>query len=186
LRDDLTPDDFVPIEQALKRLPYFEPSSGFADRVMARVTRFQDVAAPGRINPVAREQVVRMPELVPQRDEVVHYLRRPLPVRVAAIALLGSAAVTMSVIALIAVFRLDLFMLVMNVFGEQGLGFLAVLGNQAAAAVLGDTAVGYLDAAGSLAGVAMTASFAVGAVGATTFLRAAASAPSAYTTRKAA
>jgi hypothetical protein len=185
LRDDLTPDDFVHIEQALKRLPYFEPSAGFADRVMTRVTRFDDVAAPGRINPVARERVVRMPELVPQRDdEVVHYLRRPLPVRVAAIALLGSAAVTMSVIALIAVFRLDLFMLVINTFGEQGLGFLAVLGNQAAAAVLGDTAVGYLDAAGSVAGVAMMASFAVGAVGATTFLRAASSAPS--ITRKAA
>ena len=47
MRDDLTPDDFVPIEQALKRLPYFEPSADFADRVMARVTRFQDVAAPG-------------------------------------------------------------------------------------------------------------------------------------------
>lgn len=185
MRDDLTPDDFVPIEQALKRLPYFEPSAGFADRVMARVTRFQDVAAPGRINPVVRERVVRMPELVPQRDDdVVHYLRRPLPVRVAAIALLGSAAVTMSVIALIAVFRLDLFMLVMNTFGEQGLGYLAVLGNQAAATVLGDTAVGYLDTAGSLAGVAMMASFAVGAVGATTFLRAASSAPS--ITRKAA
>ena len=185
MRDDLTPDDFVPIEQALKRLPYFEPSAGFADRVMARVTRFQDVAAPGRINPVARERVVRMPELVPQRDDdVVHYLRRPLPVRLAAIALLGSAAVTMSVIALIAVFRLDLFLLVMNTFGEQGLGYLAVLGNQATATVLGDTAVGYLDTAGSLAGVATMASFAVGAVGATTFLRAASSAPS--ITRKAA
>lgn len=185
MRDDLTPDDFVPIDQALKRLPYFEPSAGFSDRVMARVTRFQDVAAPGRINPVVRERVVRMPELVPHRDDVVvHYLRRPLPVRVAAIALLGSAAVTMSVIALIAVFRLDLFMLVINAFGEQGLGFLAVLGNQTAAAVLGDTAVGYLDAAGSVAGVATMASFAVGAVGATTFLRAASSAPS--ITRKAA
>ena len=172
MRDDLSPDELGPIEQALKRLPYFDPSPGFADRVMGRVTRFQAMAAPGSIQPVTR---VRMPELVPQREEVVHYMRRPLPVRLAATALLASAAVTMSVIALIAVFRIDLFMLVFNTFGGQALGFLSILGDEAAAAVLGETGLGYVQSAGSLAGVATLATFAVGAIGATAVLRAAAS-----------
>jgi hypothetical protein len=181
LRDDLSPEDFAPIEQALKRLPYFDPSPGFADRVMARVTRFQPVAAPGVINPPSRQHVVRMPELTPQRDEIVHYMRRPLPVRLAATALLASAAVTMSVIALIAVFRLDLFLFVAQTFGEQALGFMALLGDQAAASVLGDTALGYVQTAGSAAGIATIGTFVLGAVAATAVLRAAAS-----TTRKAA
>lgn len=177
MRDDLTPADFAPIEQALKRLPYFDPSPGFADRVMAGVTRFQAVAAPGAIVP--REHRTPMPELVPQREEVVHYMRRPLTVRVAATALLASAAVTMSVIALIAAFRLDLFLFVVRVFGEQALGFMSLLGSQVAGSVLGDTALGYVQAAGSAAGAATIGTFVLGAVAATAVLRAS-------TTRKAA
>jgi hypothetical protein len=115
-----------------------------------------------------------MPELVPQRDEVVHYMRRPLPVRVVATALLASAAVTMSLIALMAVFRPDLVMLVIGTFGDQALGFLTALGNQTATTVLGDTGVGYVETAGSLAGIATMATFAAGALGATAVLRAAA------------
>jgi len=154
----------------MKRLPYFDPSPGFPDKVMARVTRFQAVAAPGYIQPVPR---VRMPELVPQRDEVVHYMRRPLPVRVVATALLASAAVTMSLIALMAVFRPDLVMLVVSTFGDQALGFLTILGNQTATTVLGDTGVGYVRTAGSLAGIATMATFAAGALGTAAVLSAA-------------
>ena len=180
MRDDLSPEESARIEQALKRLPYFDPSPGFADRVMARVTRFEHAAAPGQIVPVPR--VVRMPELVQQEDaDVVHYMRRPLPVRVAATALLASAAVTMSVIALFAVFRLDLFVFVVRVFGEQALGFLALFGSEAAGSVLGDTALGYAQAAGTFAAIATFATFGIGALGATAVLRAAAS-----NTRKAA
>jgi hypothetical protein len=87
----------------------------------------------------------------------------------------------MSLIALMVVFRPDLFMLVVGAFGDEALGFLAILGNQTAATVLGDTGLGYVQAAGSLAGIATMASFAIGALGATQVLRAAAS-----TTRKAA
>jgi hypothetical protein len=87
----------------------------------------------------------------------------------------------MSLVALMVVFRPDLFMLVVGAFGDQALGFLAILGNQTAAAVLGDAGLGYVQAAGSLAGIATMASFAMGALGATAVLRAAAS-----TTRKAA
>jgi len=169
LRDDFAPDELA-LEQALKRLPYFDPSPDFSDKVMARVTRFQAVAAPGFIQPVPR---VRMPELVPQREHVVHYMRRPLPVRVVATALVASAAVTMSLIALMAVFRPDLVMLVISTFGDQALGFLTVLGNQTASTVLGDTGVAYVRAEGSLAGLATMATFAAGALGATAVLRAA-------------
>jgi hypothetical protein len=172
VREDPSPEQLARVEQALKRLPYFDPSPGFADRVMARVTRFQPVAAPGQIIPLPREERVRMPELVAQREEVVHYMRRPLPVRLAAMALLGSAAVTMSLIALIAVFRIDLFLFVANVFGDQALGYLAVLGNQVAASTLGDTAFGYV-ASGSAMGAATIGTFALGAIAATAVLRAA-------------
>jgi hypothetical protein len=171
LRDERTPDDFVKIEQALKRLPYFDPSPGFADRVMARVTRFQPLAAPGSIEPVRR---VPMPELAPQRDDVVHYLRRPLPVRIAAMALVGSAAVTMSVIILIAAMRPDLFVFVAQIFGGQAFGFLAALGNEVAGSVLGDAGLSYVQAA-SVAGAAIIGTFVLGAAGATALLRAAAS-----------
>ena len=170
MRDDFTPDELAPIEQALKRLPYFDPSPGFSDRVMARVTRFQVHAAPGSIQPAPR---VRMPELVQQRDEVVHYMRRPLPVRVVATALLASAAVTMSLVALMAVFRPDLVMLVVGAFGDQALGFLAVLGNEAGSTVLGDTGLTYVRTAGSVAGIATMATFAIGALGASAVIRAA-------------
>lgn len=179
MRDDLTPADFAKIEQALERLPYFDPSPGFADKVMARVTRFQAVAAPGQIVP--REHRTPMPELMPQREDVVHYMRRPLTVRVAATALLASAAVTMSMIALIAAFRMDLFLFVVRAFGDQALGFMAVLGNEVVGSVLGDTALGYVQSAGSAAGAATIGSLVVGAAAATAVLRAAAS-----TTRKAA
>jgi len=178
LRDEQTPDDFVQIEQALKRLPYFDPSPGFADRVMARVTRFQPVAAPGSIQPVPR--VVRMPELSPQRDEVVHYMRRPLPVRLVAMALVGSAAVTMSVMFLIVAMRPDLFLLVAQTFGGDALGFLAAMGNGVAGSVLGDTGLAYVQSP-SVAGAATIGMFVLGGAGATAVLRAAAT-----TTRKAA
>jgi hypothetical protein len=113
-----------------------------------------------------------MPELVPQREEVVHYMRRPLPVRLTAMALVGSAAVTMSLIALIGVFRPDLFLFVASVFGGEALGYLAVLGNQVAGSVLGETAVEYV-ASGSALGAATIGTFALGAITATAVLRAA-------------
>ena len=172
MREEQTPDDFVDIEQALKRLPYFDPSPDFADKVMARVTRFQAVAAPGSIQPVPR--AVRMPELVQQRDEVVHYLRRPLPVRLVAMALVGSAAVTMSVVVLIAAMRPDLFLFVAQIFGGQALSFMAALGNGVAGSVFGDAGLGYVQA-GSLAGAATIGTLVLGAAGATAVLRAAAS-----------
>ena len=173
MREDLSPEQLARIEQALKRLPYFDPSPGFADKVMARVTRFKHVAAPGQIVPLPREQRIRMPELVPQRDEVVHYMRRPLPVRLAAMAVVGSAALTMSLIAILGVFRPDLFLFVASVFGDSALGYLALLGNQVASSVLGETAVGYV-ASGSPLGIATIGSFAVGAIATTAVLRAAA------------
>jgi len=122
-----------------------------------------------------------MPELVPEREEVVHYMRRPLPVRVVATALLASAALTMSIIAITAFFRPDLMLLVINAFGDQSLGFLTVLARNTAAGVLGDAGYSYVSTAGSLAGIATMTTFAAGAFGATAVLRATAS-----STRKAA
>ena len=85
----------------------------------------------------------------------------------------GGFAATMSLIALIAVFRPDLFLFVASVFGESALGYLALLGNQVAGSVLGETALGYV-ASGSALGAAVIGSFSVGAIATTALLRAAA------------
>jgi hypothetical protein len=176
---DDTPQDFLPIEQALKRLPYHAPSPDFSDRVMARVTRFQHLQlVPSALPSVQRP---RFPELASLPTEIVHYARRPLPVRMAAMALMASAAVTMAVVLLFAVFQLDLFVVIARVFGEGAVGFLTALASTTATNVLGESTVAYLSAAGPGAVVATIGMFALGAAGAAAGLRAAASA-----TRKAA
>ncbi len=176
--DDSTPEDFIAIEQALKRLPYHAPSPDFSDRVMARVTRFQHLhLVPSEFAAIRP----RLPELASLPTEVVHYARRPLPVRLAATALVASAAITMAVVLLFAVFELDLFVVVARVFGEGAVGFLSALASTTATSVLGESTVAYLSAAGPTAIAATIGMFALGAVGAAAGLRAAASA-----TRKAA
>jgi hypothetical protein len=176
---DDTPQDFLPIEQALKRLPYHAPSPDFSDRVMARVTRFQHLQlVPSATPAIARP---RLPELASLPTDIVHYQRRPLPVRLAAIALVASAAITTAAVLLFAVFELDLFVVVARVFGEGAVGFLSALASTTAASVLGENTVAYVATAGPGAVVATIGMFALGAAGAAAGLRAAASA-----TRKAA
>jgi hypothetical protein len=178
LNDD-TPQDFLAIEQALKRLPYHAPSADFSDRVMARVTRFQHLQlVPSALPSVARP---RLPELASLPTEVVHYARRPLAVRMVALALVASAAITTAAVLLFAAFELDLFVVIARVFGEGAVGFLSALASTTATSVLGESTVAYLSTAGPGAAAATIGMFALGAAGAVAGLRVAASA-----TRKAA
>ena len=177
--NDDTPQDFIAIEQALKRLPYHAPSADFADRVMARVTRFQHLQLVPSQAPVIQRP--RLPELASLPTEIVHYQRRPLVVRFAAAALIASAAITVSVVLLFAVFQLDLFVVIARVFGEGAVGFLTALASSTATSVLGEPTIAYLSTAGPGAVVATIGMFALGAAAAGGVLRAASS-----STRKAA
>jgi len=160
----------------MKRLPSFAPSAHFADEVMARVR----VDAAEQFAPVVRPRFVPapVPAYVPEPvrpASPAHYFPRSIPARIAAIALLGTISVTMSLVTLVAMFNLDLFVFVARVFGEGAVAFLASLGAEAATTATA-TAASTATAAGTAAGAAAIGSFAIGVVAATSGLRKAAAA----------
>ncbi len=176
MTDDYSDEEFAPIAAAMKRLPYFEPSSHFADRVIARV----NIAQPARVA-VAREsypvrhRAAPLPHAsAPHIGRTAPYFPRSLPARIAAVALLASLSVTMSAVALMAMFQMDLFVFVAQVFGEGTIAFLASLAADVGSAAAG-TVAGSAATAGTASGLAVIGSFAAGAIAATAGLRAAAS-----------
>lgn len=176
MTDDSLDEEFAPIAAAMKRLPYFEPSPQFAERVMARVR----IAGRNNLPQVVEAPPVRSRtwEMAPAPADApvpVYYFPRSLPARIAAVALLASLSVTMAAVTLFAMFQMDLFVLVARVFGEGAIGFLATLGADGVATVSGISASAGA-AAGTLAGLAIAGSFAGGAIAATAGLRAAAAA----------
>lgn len=179
MTDDTTPEEFAPIAAAMKRLPYFAPSPHFADRVMARVHVAPGAQVPAIVKAAPVSYPARRPIVVaePARPAAhpAHYFPRSIPARIAAVALLGSLTVTMSLVALISMFQIDLLVLVARVFGEGAIGFLAALGADAAATAT-TSAAGSAAAAGTVTGAAVIGSFAAGLIAATAGLRAAASA----------
>jgi len=176
LIDDYSDEEFEPIAAAMKELPYFAPSPHFADKVMSRVR------IPGAANvPVAAQQrpvspgyiapPVRRETYVPVRPD----LRRSIPARIAATALVATFGTAVAAILLVSVFNVDLFVLVARVFGQGAIGFMAGLAADATSSV-GATAATTTAAATTTVGIAVIGSFAAGAVLATAGLRAAASA----------
>lgn len=176
MTDDYSDEEFAPIAAAMKRLPYLEPSPHFSESVMARV----NIAQPARIAVAAESYPVRRrpPPLqrasTPQMVRTAHFFPRSLPGRIAAVALLASLSVTMSTVALIAMFQMDLFVFVAQVFGEGTIAFLSSLAADAGTAAAGITA-GSAAAVATASGLAVIGSFAAGAIAATAGLRAAAS-----------
>jgi hypothetical protein len=108
--------------------------------------------------------------MVPQTD-----LRRSLPARIAAASLVAAVGVTMSVVALVTIFNLDLFVLVSRIFGPSTMAFLSGLATEASTTA-GATATSVAASAGTATGMAVIGSFAAGAVAATAALRVAATA----------
>lgn len=159
----------------MKDLPYFAPSPQFADKVMARVR----VPGAAQVPSLADTLVVqprysprierRAPAMVPQTS-----LRRSIPARIAAAGLVASLGVTMTVVALVTFFDLNLFVLVSRIFGQSTMTFLAGLASESAATA--SATAGSFAAAGTATGMAVIGSFAAGAFAATAALRAAASA----------
>lgn len=102
-------------------------------------------------------------------------IRRSIPARIAATALATSLGVTMTAVALVVFFDLNLFVLVSRIFGASTMTFLATLASDATASATA-TAASTAAAAGTGTGIAVVGSFAAGLVAATAALRAASSA----------
>ena len=176
MTDYFSEEEFAPIAKAMKDLPYFAPSPQFADKVMAqvRIPGAQSVPAlaerrviqPSYSAPIER----RSPAMVPQTS-----LRRSIPARIAAASLVAAVGVTMSIVALVTFFNLDLFVLVSRIFGPSTMTFLSGLATEASTTAT-TTAASAAASAGTATGVAVIGSFAAGALAATAALRAAATA----------
>jgi hypothetical protein len=174
--DNFPEEEFAPLAKAMKELPYFAPSPQFAEKVMARVrvpgaVRVPAVADRRSIEPAWTAPIERRsPTPVPQTN-----YRRSIPARIAAATLVASLGVTMTVVALVTLFDLNLFVLVSRIFGQSTMAFLASLTSEAAATAAATASSGAA-AAGTMTGMAVMGSFAAGAVAATAALRAAATA----------
>ncbi len=176
MTDDFSDTEFAPIAAAMKELPYFAPSPLFADKVMSRVRIAGAVplpvvaqtraVAPGYIAPPIRRQ-----PYVPVATD----LRRSIPARLAATALVASFGAVVTAVVLVSVFNIDLFVLLTRVFGEGAMGFLAGLAADASTSATA-TVAGSSAALGTAAGAAVVGSFVAGAAIATAGLRAAATA----------
>jgi hypothetical protein len=176
LTDYFSEEEFAPIAKAMKDLPYFAPSPQFADKVMAHVrvpgaVQVPVVADRRAVQPAWSAPIERRsPTPVPQTN-----YRRSIPARLAAAGLVASVGVTMTVVALITLFDVNLFLLVSRIFGQSTMAFLAGMASDVTATA-GATAAGGAAAAGTATGMAVIGSFAAGAVAATAALRAAATA----------
>ena len=176
MTDYFPEEEFAPIAKAMKDLPYFAPSPQFADKVMARVripgaVRVPVVADRRSIEPAWTAPIERRsPTPVPQTN-----YRRSIPARIAAATLVASLGVTMTVVALVTFFDLNLFVLVSRIFGQSTMAFLASMASDATATAAATASSGAA-AAGTTTGMAVIGSFAAGAVAATAALRAAATA----------
>ena len=176
MTDYFDEDEFAPIAKAMKDLPYFAPSSQFADKVMAHVRipgvqQVPTIAERRAIQPAYSAPVERRaPAMVPQTN-----LRRSIPARIAAASLVAAVGVTMSLVALVTFFNLDLFVLVSRIFGPSTMAFLSGLATEASTTAT-TTAAGAAASAGTATGIAVIGSFAAGAVAATAALRVAATA----------
>jgi hypothetical protein len=176
LTDNYPEDEFTAIEGALKQLPYFAPSPDFADKVMARVrihgaAQVPAIADRQAIQPAWSAPIERhAPSPVPQTD-----YRRSIPARLAAASLVAALGVTMTAVVLVAIFDVNLFVLVSRIFGQGTVAFLASMVSGTSSSVA-TTASGAAASAGTATGIAAIGSFAAGAAVATAALRAAASA----------
>jgi hypothetical protein len=176
LIDDYSDEEFEPIAAALRDLPQFAPSPQFADKVMSRVripgaSNVPVAARPRAVNPGYISPPVRRETYVPAAPD----LRRSIPARLAATALVTTFGTAVAAILLVTVCNVDLFVLIARVFGQGAVGFMAGLAADATSSV-GATAASTSAAAGTATGIAVIGSFAAGAALATAGLKAAASA----------
>lgn len=170
MTDDYSDEEFAPIAAGIKRLPQFDPSAQFADRIMARVNAPVAANVPVLVRqrqPVARDQrILQYEQSLPARGAIAS-----IPARIAAVALIGSVGLAMSFVTLFALFQMDLLVIIARIFGDGAISYIAALSADAATTAASTGAV-----FGTAAGMAITGSFVAGAIAATAVLKAAASA----------
>ena len=134
------------VVDALEALPHFAPDSRLADRVMAQVPVF-------------------VPAHVAARDSVRRWLPQSVAARVAALAVAGSAALTLTIGMVWLALQGDLMVFVTGVLGERVR--LAVVGaaRDLAVALLGDASLAALQGLGMMGAMLILLAFLVAAVG---------------------
>ena len=134
------------VVEALEALPHFAPDSRLADRVMAQVPVF-------------------VPAHVAARDSVRRWLPQSAAARIAALALAGSAAFTLTIGMVWLALQGDLMVFATGLLGERVR--LAVLraARDLAVALLGDAALSALQGLGAIGASLLFVAFLVAAVG---------------------
>ncbi len=134
------------VVEALEALPHFAPDSRLADRVMAQVPVF-------------------VPAHVAARDSVRRWLPQSAAARVAALAVAGSAAFTLTIGMVWLALQGDLMVFVTGVLGERVRVAVVSAARDLAVALLGDAALSALQGLGAMGAVLLLVAFLVAAVG---------------------
>jgi len=134
------------VVEALEALPHFAPDSRLADRVMAQVPVF-------------------VPAHVAARDSVRRWLPQSAAARVAALAVAGSAALTLTIGMVWLALQGDLMVFATGVLGERVRVAVVSAGRDLAVALLGDAALSALQGLGAMGAVLLLVAFLIAAVG---------------------
>lgn len=139
-------DDARIVVEALEALPHFAPDSRLADRVMAQVPVF-------------------VPAHVAARDSVRRWLPQSAAARIAALAVAGSAAFTLTIGMVWLALQGDLMVFVTGVLGERVRLAVVSAARDLAVALLGDAALSALQGLGAAGASLLFLAFLVAAVG---------------------
>ena len=134
------------VVEALEALPHFAPDSRLADRVMAQVPVF-------------------VPAHVAARDSVRRWLPQSAAARVAALAVAGSAAFTLTVGMVWLALQGDLVVFVTGLLGDRVRLAVVNAVRDLAVALLGDAALSALQGLGATGTLLLFFAFLVAAVG---------------------
>jgi hypothetical protein len=139
-------DDARVVVEALESLPHFAPDARLADRVMAQVPVF-------------------VPAHVAARDTARRWLPQSATARIAAVAVAGSAAFTLTLGMVWLALQGDLVLFVTGLLGERVR--LAVVGaaRDLAVALLGDAALSALQGLGAVGAMLLFLAFLLAAAG---------------------
>jgi hypothetical protein len=139
-------EDARVVVDALEALPHFAPDSRLADRVMAQVPVF-------------------VPAHVAARDSVRRWLPQSAAARVAAVAVAGSVAFTLTLGMIWLALQGEAVMFVTGLLGDRVRGAVVSAARDLAVALLGDAALTALQGLGAVGASLLLLAFLLAAVG---------------------
>ena len=139
-------DDARVVVEALESLPHFAPDARLADRVMAQVPVF-------------------VPAHVAARDTARRWLPQSATARIAAVAVAGSAAFTLTLGMVWLALQGDLVLFVTGLLGERVRVAVVGAARDLAVALLGDAALSALQGLGAVGALLLFLAFLLAAVG---------------------